>query len=83
MTTATAVRETLGRRFRLERSSHGRQTLPKRVSDDSQRFIFRRQKIFVREKFRIENFVFRQFGVVLEEPRPNGPQNQLARQILL
>ena len=38
---------------------------------------------FFSAKFRIENFVFRQFGVVLGEPRPNGRQNQLARQILL
>ncbi len=28
-------------------------------------------------------FVFRRFGVVFEGLRPNGPQNQLPRQILL
>ena len=36
-----------------------------------------------RQNFRIEKSVFRQFGEVLEDLRPNGRQNQLARQILL
>ena len=30
-----------------------------------------------------QKFVFRLFGVDFEEPQPNGPQNQLPRQILL
>ena len=37
----------------------------------------------IRQNFRIEKSVFRQFGEVLEDLRPNGRQNQLPRQILL
>ena len=83
MTTATAVRETLNGRLPLEHGSNRHETLPKRVSDDSQRFIFRRQKNFFDEIFWIKNFVFRQEGEVLGDLRPNGRQNQLPRQILL
>ena len=36
-----------------------------------------------RQNFWIGNFFFCQFGVIFGEPRPNGPQNQLPRQILL
>ena len=36
-----------------------------------------------RRSFRIEKLDFRQFGEVLEDPRPNGRQNQLPHQILL
>ena len=34
-------------------------------------------------KFRIEKSVFQRFGMFFEELQPNGPQNLLARQILL
>ena len=61
----------------LELGSHRRETLPKRVSNDSGRFVFQRQK--KNRKFQIENFVFHQFGVVFDEPWPSGPQNQLPR----
>ena len=40
-------------------------------------------KIFFGENFRIENFVFRQKDMLFEDLGPNGPQNQLPRQILL
>ena len=77
------VSKTSNGRLRLEQRSDRRETLPKRVSEDSRRFVFRRRKIFFRRKFRPGKFGFRRFGVVLDELRPNGPQNQLPRQILL
>ena len=50
--TAVAVPpQTLIGRLPLEQGSDRRETLPKRVSDDSQRFIFRRQKNFIDEIF--------------------------------
>ena len=67
----------------LGRAPDRHENLPKCVSDDFRRFVFRRRKKTFQRKFRIGNFVFRQFGVVLGEPRPNGCQNQLARRILL
>ena len=36
-----------------------------------------------KKNFFDEIFVFGLFGVDFEEPQPNGPQNQLPRQILL
>ena len=44
-------------------------------------FDFFTPKFFFRRNFRIEKSVFRQFGEVLEDLRPNGRQNQLLRQI--
>ena len=46
-------------------------------------FDFSMPKKIVRQNFQIETLVFRQFGEVLEDLRPNGRQNQLPRQILL
>ena len=43
--------ETLNGRLPPEHGSDRHETWPKRVSDDSQRFIFRRRKKIVREKF--------------------------------
>ena len=76
------VSKTSNGRLRLEQGSNRRETLPKRVSEDSRRFIFRRRKILF-DEISPGNFGFRRFGVVLDELRPNGPQNQLPRQILL
>ena len=70
-------------RLPLKIGSDRRETLPKRVSDDSQHFIFRPPPKKNRRIFWIKKFVFRLFGVHFEEPQPNGPQNQLPRQILL
>ena len=42
--------KTLNGRLPLKQGYDRRETLPKRVSDDSQRFIFRRQKILFDEK---------------------------------
>ena len=46
-------------------------------------FRFSTPKKNFRRKFFVEKFDLRGFGVVFEEPRPNGHQNQLRRQILL
>ena len=46
-------------------------------------FHFSTPKKNFRRKFRIKILVFHQFGLNFEELRPNGPQNQLPRQILL
>ena len=70
-------------RLPLEDGSDRRETLGKRVSDDSGRSIFRRQKKKMDENILIENLVFCRFGQVLEALGPNGPQNHLRNQILL
>ena len=75
--------ETLNGRLPLKHSSDRPQTLPKRVSDDPRHFIFRRPQKFFRRFFWTEILGFRYFGQVFEELRPNGPENLLARQILL
>ena len=75
--------ETLNGRLPLKHSSDWPQTLPKRVSDDPRHFIFRRRTKKNRRIFRVEKLFFRYFGRVFEELRPNGPQNQIRRQILL
>ena len=50
--------ETSNGRLRLEQRSDRRETLPKRVSEDSRHFIFRRRKIFFDEIFGPKNLVF-------------------------
>ena len=37
----------------------------------------------LRKNQKFENFIFRKFDIAFEAQRPNGPQNQLRRQILL
>ena len=54
--------ETLNGRLPLKHSSDRPQTLPKRVSDDPRRFIFRRPTIFFWRNSRIEISVFCYFG---------------------
>ena len=62
-------------------SSNRHETLRKRVSDDSPHFIFR-LPIFFCNFFGLKN-VFRDFREAFEKLWPNGPQDQLQRQILL
>ena len=61
--------QTLNGRLPLERSLHGRQTPPKRVSDDSRRFIFRRRKKMFDDFFFGKIPASNQKRAVLEEPR--------------
>ena len=75
--------QALNGRLPFEQGSDMGETLPKRVSNDSRRFIFRRPKKIFWRNFRIEKSVFCDFGQDFEELQANGPQNQLRRQILL
>ena len=75
-------RRTSNVRLPLELSSDWRETLATRVSEALQLSMFRGRNFFG-QNFRIEKAVFRQFGEVLEDLRPNGRQNQLPRQNLL
>ena len=56
--------QTLNGRLPLEQSSHSRQTLRKRVSDDSRRFIFRRRKKFFDEIFGLKSRFFAYFSFI-------------------
>ena len=62
-----ARRRTLNVRLPLEHGSDRPQTLSKRVSDDLQLSMFRRQKKSFDENFRSRKHVFRQFRLILEE----------------
>ena len=53
--------KTLNGRLPLEHGTYGRQTLAKRISDDSQHFIFRRPKNFLGEIFRSKTWFFVDF----------------------
>ena len=70
-------------RLRFQQGSDRHKTLRKHVSDDSERFVFRRRKNLLGEIFGTKNLGFCRFGVDLGELRPNGQQNQLPHQILL
>ena len=54
--------ETSNGRLPLEHGSHTRQTFRKRVSNDSQRFIFRHWKFFFDEKFGLKFWFFAIFA---------------------
>ena len=63
-------------------SSNHRKSLPRHVSEDSQRLILQRQTP-VFEKFSGPTCVIRSFGMDYDKPRPDGAQNQLPHQMLL
>ena len=55
---------------------------PQKPDQNCEKLIFRSQKFpdfFFRRKFWTEKQVFRNFCLVFEELRPNGPQNQIRR----
>ena len=70
-------------RLRLELDSDRHENLRKRVSDDSQRFIFPRRKTIFGEIFGSQKTVCCSFREVLGVARPNGPHHDILRQILL
>ena len=65
-----------------EEGSDRRETLPKRVSDNSRRFVFRRRKKIFAETFRNKKSVFLHFRPFFEELRKNRRHQQLPRQFL-